>query len=127
MSALVPMLFSRQEAAREAATEAVAALCSYHQEGKLAYLEGLVQEVLQRQRGASQQQGAAEVGGWAGGGRAGDLVVTWLRGCLHAWVRAAGRRQSHCRAPGPACRIQHSSGWACLSTPACVTLRLFPN
>jgi hypothetical protein len=61
------MLFSRQEAAWEAATEAVAALCSYHQEGKLAYLEGLVQEVLQRQRGASQQQGAAEVGGWVGG------------------------------------------------------------
>jgi hypothetical protein len=58
------MLFSRQEAAREAATEAVAALCSYHQEGKLAYLEGLVQEVLQRQRGAGQQQGAAKVGVW---------------------------------------------------------------
>ena len=72
MSALVPMLFSRQEAAREAATEAVAALCSYHQEGKLAYLEGLVQEVLQRQRGfggGGQQQGAgaAEVGRRAGG------------------------------------------------------------
>ncbi|KAL4433412.1 hypothetical protein ABPG77_010265 [Micractinium sp. CCAP 211/92] len=40
---LVPMLVSRQETAREAAAEAVAALCSFHQEGKLAYLEGLVQ------------------------------------------------------------------------------------
>lgn len=43
MAQLVPMLLARQEAAREAATEAVAALCSYHQEGKLAYLESLVQ------------------------------------------------------------------------------------
>ncbi|PSC76977.1 peptidase S8 [Micractinium conductrix] len=47
LSSLVPMLFARQEAAREAATEAVAALCSFHQEGKLAYLEGLVGALLQ--------------------------------------------------------------------------------
>ena len=59
MSALVPMLFSRQEAAREAATEAVAALCSYHQEGKLAYLEGLVQEVLQRVPDSDLPQGVS--------------------------------------------------------------------
>ncbi|KAL4451624.1 hypothetical protein ABPG75_007286 [Micractinium tetrahymenae] len=44
---LVPLLVARQQAAREAAAEAVAALCSYHQDGKLAYLEGLVQ-LLQR-------------------------------------------------------------------------------
>jgi hypothetical protein len=43
------MVLGRAEAAREAAVEAVTALCSFHQEGKLAYLEGLVQALTQRQ------------------------------------------------------------------------------
>lgn len=48
VAALVPMLLQRGEAAREAAGEAVAALCSYHHDGKLAQLEALAQ-ALQRQ------------------------------------------------------------------------------
>jgi len=59
MSPIVPMLWARQEAAREGAAEAVAALSSFHQDGKLAYLEGLVQALL---RGPQ-----AEVGGWVSG------------------------------------------------------------
>jgi len=33
MAALVPMLLQRQEAAREAALEAISALCSFNQAG----------------------------------------------------------------------------------------------
>lgn len=42
------MALGRQEAAREAAGEAITALCSFHQDGKLAYLEALVQALSQR-------------------------------------------------------------------------------
>ncbi|EFN56036.1 hypothetical protein CHLNCDRAFT_145475 [Chlorella variabilis] len=50
VAALVPMALQRSEAAREAAAEALAALCSFNQEGKLAYLEGLVQALTQQQQ-----------------------------------------------------------------------------
>lgn len=71
VAALVPMLLQRQEALREAAGEAVAALCSYHQDGKLAQLEALVQ-ALQAQPDLSTQVGGA--------GRAGQGVLGWLAG-----------------------------------------------
>ncbi|PRW20948.1 peptidase S8 isoform A [Chlorella sorokiniana] len=48
MAALVPMLLQRQEATREAALEAISALCSFNQDGKLAQLEGLVQALQQQ-------------------------------------------------------------------------------
>lgn len=54
MAALVPLMLSRHDAVRDAASEAVVALCSYNQDGKLAQLEGLVQ-ALQRQPEAAGQ------------------------------------------------------------------------
>jgi hypothetical protein len=53
------MALGRQEAAREAAGEAIAALCSFHQDGKLAYLEALVQALAQRREPQASWGGAA--------------------------------------------------------------------
>lgn len=71
----MPLLLARQEAARDAAAEALAALCSYHQDGKLAQLEALV-AALQRSPDAAGQ--VRPGGAVAAAARAAEPLRRWL-------------------------------------------------